>query len=150
MLALVGYYNSCLLIGWAGCPSYRPFTLKIDPKLDRFQIAPGSLWESVHTGLDRSQTRLDPSQFAFERSHPHRFWLRSISVHIHIHIAFDLHRSQFTFTFTFTSLLTYIDLSSHSHRFWLRSTSVHIHITFDLDRSQFTFTFTFTFTLLLT
>ena len=39
---------------------------------DRSQINLGSLWESVHTRLDRSQ-------FAFERSHSDRFWLRSIS-----------------------------------------------------------------------
>ena len=37
------------------------------------------LWESVHTYLDRAQTRLDRSQFAFERSHSDRFWVRSIS-----------------------------------------------------------------------
>ena len=32
---------------------------------------------SVHTRLDRSQIHLDPSQFAFERSHLDRFWLGS-------------------------------------------------------------------------
>ena len=37
-----------------------------------YKIDPGLLWESV-------QTRLDRSQFAFERSHSDRFWLRSIS-----------------------------------------------------------------------
>ena len=32
------------------------------PNLSRSQIDPGSLRESVHTRLDRSQTRLDRSQ----------------------------------------------------------------------------------------
>ena len=36
---------------------------KIDPQFD-----PGSLRESVHNRLDRSQTRLDPSQFSSNSS----------------------------------------------------------------------------------
>ena len=43
------------------------------------QNDPGLLWESVYTRLGRSQTRLDRSQFAFERLHSDRSGLRSIS-----------------------------------------------------------------------
>ena len=49
-----------------------PFTLISTNYLERSEVDPGSLCESVHIRLDLSQTRLDRSQFAFQHLHSDR------------------------------------------------------------------------------